>query len=128
MIRRIDIALGLLLALAGPGFAQTSGGFETMAQPEEPAKECVPPRPPRELHSFAYVRNGYREILRIIAAEQAIETLNCECQFDDVTWDDAIQAFYRFQTSDNPKVPFDVIALRQQADAKETEFEASCAE
>ncbi|MCI2401010.1 hypothetical protein [Aliiroseovarius subalbicans] len=128
MIRRIDIALGLLLAFAGPGFAQTSGSFETMAQPEEPALPCVAPRPPRELHSFALVRNGYREILRIIAAERAIEARNCGCQFDAVSWDDAIVAHERFQTSDNPKLPFDVIALRGEAGALEAELQEVCSE
>lgn len=128
MSRRIDIAFGLLLAFAGPGFAQTSGSFETMAQPEEPIEACIAPRPPRELHSFALVRNGYREIFRIVAAEQALETSNCDCQFGAVSWDEAIKALDRFQTSDNPKLPFDVIALRQQADAIEAKLEASCSE
>lgn len=128
MIRRVDIALGLLLAFAGPGFAQTSGGFETMAQPEEIVASCVAPRPPRDLHSFAYVRNGYREIFRILAAEHAIETSNCECRFDAVTWDDAVMAHDRFQTSDNPKLPFDVIALRKQAYALEAELAEACSE
>ncbi|MHA6268348.1 hypothetical protein ACXYMP_15910 [Aliiroseovarius sp. CAU 1755] len=128
MIRRIDIALGLLLTFAGPSFAQTSGGFETMAQPGELAEACVAPRPPRELHSFALVRNGYREVLRIIAAEQAIETRNCDCQFDAVSWDDAVVAHDRFQTSDNLRLPFDVIALRGQADALEAELEEVCTE
>lgn len=128
MIRRIDITIGLLLAFAGPGFAQTSGSFETMAQPEEKAEACIAPRPPRDLHSFAYVRNGYREILRILAAEQAIETRNCDCKFDAVTWDEAVLAHDRFQTSDNPKLPFDVIALRGQADAAENSLKEVCAE
>lgn len=128
MIRRIDIAIGLLLTFAGPGFAQTTGGFETMAQHEETVEACVAPRPPRDLHSFAYVRNGYREILRILAAERAIETSNCECRFDAVTWDDAVVAHARFQTSDHPKLPFDVIALRKRADALDTELQEACTE
>lgn len=128
MIRRIDIALGLLLAFAGPGFAQTSSSFETMVQPEETAEACVAPRPPRELHSFALVRNGYREILRIVAAERAIETSNCSCWFDAVTWDDAVVAHDRFKTTDNPKLPFDVIALRKRADALDTELQEACSE
>ena len=128
MIRRIDIALGLFLAFAGPGFAQTSGGFETMAQPEEAAPACVAPRPPRELHSFALVRNGYREILRILAAENAIEASNCDCPLNAVSWDDAVLAHDRFQTSDNQKLPFDVIALRKEADALEAELEEVCTE
>lgn len=128
MIRRIDISLGLLLAFTGPGFAQTTGGFEAMAQPEETAPVCAAPRPPRDIHSFAYVRNGYREILRILAVEHAIETSNCECRFDAVTWDDAVMAHDRFQTSDNPKLPFDVIALRKRADALEAKLAEACSE
>lgn len=128
MIRRIDIAIELFLTFAGPGFAQTTGGFETMAQLEETVEACVAPRPPHDLHSFAYIRNGYRAILRILAAERAIETSNCECRFDAVTWDDAVVAHDRFQTSDNPKLPFDVIALRKQADALEANLEEACSE
>ncbi|MFV1493586.1 hypothetical protein VWX97_11450 [Phaeobacter sp. JH18-32] len=127
-MKRIDFAIGMLLAFAGPGFAQTSGSFETIAQPEETVEACVAPRPPRELHSFALVRNGYREIFRVIAAERAIETRNCGCQFDAVSWDDAVVAHERFQTSDNPKLPFDVIALRGQADDLEAELEEVCSE
>lgn len=128
MIRHIDIAIGLLLAFAGPGFTQTSGSFETMAPPEEKAEACIAPRSPRDLHSFAYVRNGYREILRIIAAERAIETSNCDCPFDAVSWVDAVLAHDRFQTSGNPKLPFDVIALRKRADALEAELGEACSE
>lgn len=122
------VAVGSLLIFATPIAAQTSDGFETMTQPEEPTRACDAPRPPRDLHSFAYVRNGYREILRIVAAEHAFETQFCGCQFDLVGWEDAILAIDRFQTSDNPKLPFDVIALREQADAAETTLEEVCAE
>lgn len=116
------------LVLAAPIAAETSGGFKTMTQPEEQAQACDAPRPPRDLHSFAYVRNGYREILRIIAVEHAVEAQFCGCQFDLVGWEDAVLAINRFQTSDNPKLPFDVIALRGQADAAETTLKEVCAE
>lgn len=128
MIRHRDIALGLLLACTGPGFAQTSGGFETMVQPEETVEDCVAPRPPRDLAKTAFIRNGYRAILRILATEHAIEMGNCSCLFDAVTWDDAVLAHDRFQTSDSPKLPFDVIALRAQADALEAELAEACSE
>ena len=117
-----------LVVCALPLAAQTSSGFETMTHSEEPAEICAAPRPPRDLHSFAYVRNGYREVLRIIAAERAIETHYCGCQFDLVNWEDAVLAIDQFQTSDNPKLPFDVIALRQQADAAEITLKEVCAE
>lgn len=121
-------ATACLLACTTPIAGQSSSGFETMTQPEEPAQVCDAPRPPRELHSFAYVRNGYREILRIIAAENAIEAQFCSCPFDLVGWEDAVLAIDRFQTSDNPKLPFDVIALRKQADALEANLEEACSE
>ncbi len=120
-------AIGCLMVCALPLAAQTSSGFETMTHSEEPAQTCDAPRPPRNLHSFAYVRNGYREILRIIAAERAIETQFCGCQFELADWEDAVLAIDRFQTFDNPKLPFDVIALRQQADAVEDDLEEACA-
>ena len=121
-------AIAGLLVCTSPIAAQTAGGFETMAQPDEPAEACDAPRPPRDLHSFAYVRNGYREILRIITAERAIEAQFCGCQFDLVGWEDAVLAINRFQTSDNPKLPFDVIALRGHADAVENTLKEVCAE
>lgn len=122
------VAIGCLLVFSSPLAAQTSSGFETMTKPEEPVQACDTPRPPRDLHSSAYVRNGYREILRIIAVEHAIEAQYCSCPFDLVDWEDAVLAIDRFQTSDNPKLPFDVIALRRQADAAETTLKEVCAE
>lgn len=121
-------AIAGLLIGASPLAAQTSGGFETMAQPEKTAQVCDAPRPPRDLHSFAYIRNGYLEILRIIAVEHAVEAQFCGCQFDLVGWDDAVLAINRFQTSGNPKLPFDVIALRGQADVAENTLKEVCAE
>lgn len=122
------VAVGSLLIFATPIAAQTSDGFDSMAQPQRSAQACDTPRPPRDLHSFAYVRNGYREILRIIAVEHAIEAQFCDCQFDLVDWENAVLAIDRFQTSDNPKLPFDVIALRGQADAAEITRKEVCAE
>lgn len=124
----IVAAFGCLLICTAPIAAQATGGFETMTQPEEPPQACDVPRPPRDLHSFAYVRNGYREILRIIAVEHAIETQFCGCRFDLVDWEDAVLAIDRFQISDNPKLPFDVIALRRQAEAAENTLKEACAE
>lgn len=132
MNRQSGCAFALLLTtIASPGVPQTPTsdlGFDSMAQPEEPVAECTAPRPPRELDSFAYVRNGYREILRILAAERALEDAYCNCRFDAVSWEDAVEALERFRTSDNPKLPFDVIELRKTADALEIDLEANCSE
>ncbi|WP_227364355.1 hypothetical protein [uncultured Roseobacter sp.] len=107
--------------------AQTSqGGFETMAQPTEDQTECKAPRPPKELDSFAYVRNGYREILRIDAYQTAIQSDVCGCPFNEIDWSLVVRISKQYVTSDNPKLPFDVIDLRSQADGLEAEFLDIC--
>lgn len=126
MIRCVDIALGLLLAFAGPGFAQTSGGFETMAQPEETTEACVAPRPPRDLAKTAYIRNGYRAILRILAARHWQETGGCDCVINDITWDEVVLTGEEFVTSHDPLRPFDTSDLRLLADSLEAERTAAC--
>jgi hypothetical protein len=127
VIKRIDIAIGLLLAFAGPGFAQTSGGFETMAQPGETVEACVAPRPPRKLAKTAYIRNGYRAILRIMAARHWQETGSCDCMVNDITWDEVVLKGEEFVTSDDPLRPFDTSELRLLADSLEAERTAACA-
>jgi hypothetical protein len=126
MIRRLDIALGLLLAFAGPGFAQTTGGFETMAQPEETTEACVAPRPPRDLAKTAYIRNGYRAVLRILAVRHWQETGNCDCVINDISWEDVVMKGEEFVTSDDPLLPFDTSDLRLLAVSLEAERTAAC--
>lgn len=126
MIRRIDISLGLLLAFAGPGLAQTTGGFETMAQPEEIVASCVAPRPPRDLAKTAYIRNGYRAILRVLAVRHWQETGSCDCVINDITWDVVVLKGEEFVTSDDPLRPFDTSVLRLLADSQESERNAAC--
>lgn len=126
MIRRIDVAIGLLLAFTGPGFAQTSGGFETMAQPEETIGACVAPRPPRDLAKTAYVRNGYRAILRILAVRHWQETGSCDCVVADISWDEVVLKGQEFVSSDDPLHPFDTSELRLLADSLEAERAAAC--
>lgn len=100
--------------------AQTSqGGFETMAQPTEDQTECKAPRPPRDLAETAYIRNGYRAILRIIATEHWRETGGCDCQIAEFSWREVVERSEEFVTSGNPRLPFDVVKLDEMA----TEFE-----
>lgn len=130
MIRRIDIALGLLLtAAANPGFTQapeTEQSFGSMAQPDVKAADCVAPRPPRELAKTAYIRNGYRAILRILAARHWQETGECTCVIQEITWDEVVNQGAKFIASDDPLRPFDTSDLRIRADALEAERAAAC--
>ena len=130
MIRRIDLALGLLLTVvASPGFTQTpksDQGFESMAQPAEAAAECVAPRPPRDLAKTAYIRNGYRAILRILAARHWQETGDCVCVIQDIPWNEVVAQGAEFVAGDDPLRPFDTSDLRLMADALEAERAAAC--
>ena len=129
MIRVAPISLTALALVCLPLTlsAQTSqGGFETMAQPTEDQTECNAPRPPKDLDSFAYVRNGYREILRINAYKTAIQSEVCGCPFKEFDWSHVVRISEQYVTSENPKLPFDVIELRSQADGLEAEFLDFC--
>ncbi|MBO9436198.1 hypothetical protein J7394_18390 [Ruegeria sp. R13_0] len=90
------------------------------------ADACRVPKPPVDLAETAYLRNGYRAILRILIAEEALATENCTCLLDDFTWDQALIALPRFQTSDNPRLPFKVLDLYAQADAFEAQVAEAC--
>lgn len=127
---RPTTALLYTLAIASSAmslFAQTSqDGFQTMAQPTEDQSECKAPRPPKDLHSFAYVRNGYREIMRIEAYQNSIDTEFCGCPFAEVDWAYVVENNEQYITSDNPKLPFDVIELRNHADSLEAVLDETC--
>jgi hypothetical protein len=122
MIRVAPISLTALALVCLPLTlsAQTSqGGFETMAQPTEDQTECKAPRPPRDIAETAYTRNGYRAILRIMAAEKWRETGSCDCFLRDIEWAEVVERSEEFVISGNPRLPFDVVKL----DEKATEFE-----
>ena len=132
-------ALGLaamaLCALPSAGLAQTpntepSGEtpFTSMAIARDEADACRVPKPPADLAETAYLRNGYRAILRILIAEEALASENCTCLLDQFTWDQALDALPRFQTSDNPRLPFNVLELYAKADALEAQVVEACAE
>jgi hypothetical protein len=102
--------------------------FNSMAIARDEADECRVPKPPADLAETAYLRNGYRAILRILIAEEALASETCTCLLDDFTWDQALAARPRFQTSDNPRLPFKVLDLYAKADALEAQVTEACAE
>jgi len=101
--------------------------FSSMAIARDEADACRVPKPPTDLAETAYLRNGYRAILRILIAEEALATENCTCLLDQFSWDQALDALPRFQTSDNPRLPFNVLELYAQADALEADVIEGCA-
>lgn len=126
MSRNAGSVICLVLTLVVSGSAVAAEGFETMAQPEEAAAECVAPRPPRGLAKTAYIRNGYRAILRILAARHWQETGDCACVIQDIPWDEVVAQGAEFVTGDDPLRPFDTSELRLMADALEAERAAAC--
>ncbi|WP_282128099.1 hypothetical protein [Roseobacter litoralis] len=129
MIRLAPISLTALALVWMPLTlsAQTSqGGFETMAQPTEDQTECKAPRPPKDLAETAYIRNGYRAILRIMAAEEWRETGSCDCLLTEIEWDEVLEAGEEYRVSDDPKRPFDTSELRERADKLLAERDAAC--
>ena len=141
MIRRLapirSLGLAALVMSATPSVAlaqtpttQPSGEtpFSSMAIAREAEDNCRIPKPPADLAETAYLRNGYRAILRILVAEEALASETCTCLLDQFTWDQALDALPRFQTSDNPRLPFKVLDLYAQADALEAQVVEACAE
>ncbi|UWS81672.1 hypothetical protein N1037_20680 (plasmid) [Phaeobacter sp. G2] len=118
------------IALAQNPTTQVSGDtpFNSMAIARDEADACRVPKPPIDLAETAYLRNGYRAILRILIAEEALTSETCTCLLDQFTWEQALTALPRFQTSDNPRLPFKVLDLYAQADALEAQVVEACAE
>lgn len=104
----------------------TGKPFTSMAITPDKAEECRVPKPPIELAETAYLRNGYRAILRILMAEQGLETEDCTCLLDQFTWNMALEGLERFQTSENPRLPFKVLDLYALADALEAKRAKAC--
>ena len=124
-------ALAIVLPMSAlaetPG--STSGGpkpFGSMAIAPNVGEVCRAPRPPADLAETAYLRNGYRAILRILVAEQHLETETCDCLLSEFSWDMALAELPRFQTSDNPRLPFKVLDLYAMAEALEAEHAEGC--
>ncbi|MBO9444097.1 hypothetical protein J7363_18590 [Phaeobacter italicus] len=134
-IRSLCLAALVVSALPCAALAQTpstnpSGDtpFSSMAIAQDEAGACRVPKPPIDLAETAYLRNGYRAILRILIAEEALASETCTCLLDQFTWDQALTALPRFQTSDNPRLPFKVLDLYAEADALEAQVVEACAE
>ncbi|WP_240620866.1 hypothetical protein [Pseudooceanicola lipolyticus] len=116
-----------LLVLPDPASGQDRP-FTSMAIARDEADDCRVPKPSADLAETAYLRNGYRAILRILIAEEALASETCTCLLDQFTWDQALDALPRFQTSDNPRLPFKVLDLYAKADALEAHVAEVCAE
>ena len=101
--------------------------FSTMAVEEDTPLACEAPRAPTSLNPSPYIRNGYRAILRIMAAEHWKETGSCECYLTQIPWDEVILEAEGYVTSDNPLLPFKVAELRLQADEMLATRDAACA-
>ena len=134
-IRSLGLAALIICALPCAALAQTPSTepssdtpFNSMAIARDAEDACRVPKPPADLAETAYLRNGYRAILRILIAEEALASETCTCLLDQVTWDQALTALPRFQTSDNPRLPFKVLDLYAQADALEAQVVEACAE
>ncbi len=121
----LALSLGLLI-LPDPASAQDRP-FTSMEIARDEEDACRVPKPQVDLAETAYLRNGYRAILRILIAEEALATGTCTCLLDQFTWDQALDALPRFQTSDDPRLPFNVLDLYAQADALEAQVAEACA-
>lgn len=134
-IRSLCLAALVVSALPCAALAQTPSTdqstntpFNSMAIARDESDACRVPKPPVDLAETAYLRNGYRAILRILIAEEALSSETCTCLLDQFTWDQALTALPRFQTSDNPRLPFKVLELYAKADALEAQVVEACAE
>lgn len=125
------LAFALPLSASAETPSSTSGSpkpFSSMAIAPDAGEACRVPRPPADLAETAYLRNGYRAILRILVSERHIEADTCDCLLAEFTWDMALAELPRFQTSDNPRLPFKVLNLYAIADALEAEHAEGCSE
>ncbi len=134
-VRALGLTAMVLCALPFAALAQSpstdpSGGtpFNSMAIAPDQDEACRAPRPPIDLGPTAYVRNGYRAILRIMAAEKWQKTQSCECYLNQITWQEVIERSGDFVVSDDTRRPFDVSELRLLADEMLAERDKACIE
>ena len=120
----VFLAIGVVWTAAPSTAGARDRGFDSMSI--EADDECRLPRPPMAIGETAYIRNGYRAILRILAAETWQHTGTCDCLLSAFTWEDVVTESERFITSDDPRRPFDVLALNEVADLLDAERAAAC--
>ena len=91
-IRFVGFAALVLGALPCAALAQTPSTdpssntpFSSMAIARDEGDACRVPKPPADLAETAYLRNGYRAILRILIAEEALASQSCTCLLDQFT-------------------------------------------
>lgn len=132
-IRFLGLAALVLGALPCAALAQalttdssSNTPFSSMAIARDAEDACRVPKPPADLAETAYLRNGYRAILRILIAEDMLASEACTCLLDQFSWDQALDALPRFQTSDSPRLPFKVLDLYAKADALEAQVKEAC--
>ena len=123
----LSLALPLGLLVLPDAASGQDRPFTSMEIALDEEDACRVPKPPVDLAETAYLRNGYRAILRILIAEEALASESCTCLLDQFSWDQALGALPRFQTSDNPRLPFKVLELFAQADALEADVIEGCA-
>ncbi|MDA7430626.1 hypothetical protein PGB28_19360 [Primorskyibacter aestuariivivens] len=131
----LSLGLAALVVAAPPSVAlaqtpttQPSGDtpFSSMAIARDEADACRVPKPPIDLAETAYLRNGYRAILRIMAAEKWQESHSCECYLTQITWQEVVERSADFMLSDDARRPFDVSELRLLADEMLAEHDKAC--
>ena len=96
--------------------------FSSMAIARDEGDACRVPKPPADLAETAYLRNGYRAILRILMCRRAHRRDTVTAFWTSSPGIMALDALPRFQTSDNPRLPFNVLDLYAMADALEAEL------
>lgn len=134
-IRSLCLAALVASALPCTALAETTSTnpsgdtpFNSMAIARDEADACRVPKPPADLAETAYLRNGYRAILRIMAAEKWQESHSCECYLTQITWQEVVERSADFVLSDDARRPFDVSQLRLLADEMLAKRDKACIE
>ena len=132
-IRSLCLAALVMSALPCAALAETPSTqpssdtpFSSMAIAPDQDEACRTPKPPTDLGPTAYVRNGYRAIFRIMAAEKWQKTQSCDCYLKQITWQEVIERSGNFVVSDDTHRPFDVSELRLLADEMLAERDKAC--
>jgi len=99
--------------------------FQSMAVDAD-LPECSVPRPPNELDPMALVRNSYAAILEILALQRWQETGTCNCPYNQISWDEAVNAAPEFERTDGVALRFDFPKLRVMADELTSLHSAAC--